>query len=161
MITRKHARSKRSGMMVLEFALGAGVLMTSFGGVFSYGYAFYRYNELLTAVTTGARYAAMSKWDQVGQTASSAFETRVKNIVVYGNPAGGSTPIIRGFTTANVVLTPITARVGTSNIYTPTHMRVSITNFSVPGLFKSFNFSGKPRVQYPFSGLLAPVSGGL
>jgi Flp pilus assembly protein TadG len=156
----KSTRNRRSGMVILEFAIGSGVLVAVFAGIFSYGYAFYRYNMLLSAVTTGARYASLARWDSVTQSASSTFETRVKNVVVYGDPAGGNTPLVSGLTPANVTLTPITARPGTSSVYLPTHMQVSINTFTVPAVFRSFTFQNKPRVRFPYGGLLTPVAGG-
>ena len=145
---------------MIEFAIGVSILTASFAGAFTYGYTFYRYNTLLNAVSAGARYASLAQWDSVTQNASSTFETQIKNVVVYGNPNGGTEPVVAGLTTSNVVLTPITVRSGTSTIYVPTHMRVSINGFSLSAIFQTITFNNKPRVEYPYQGLLTPVAGG-
>lgn len=145
---------------MVEFALGVSLLVACFAGTFSFGYAFYRYNTLLSAVSAGARYASLAQWDSIGRNATSSFETEVKNVVVYGNPDGGTVPVMSGLTTANVILTPTTVHLGSSTIYTPTHMQVSIDTFTVPAVFQNFTFQNKPRVRYPYQGLLTPVAGG-
>ena len=48
----------RKGNAILEFALAAGILVPAFAGTFQFGYTFYTYNQLVTAVGNGARYAA-------------------------------------------------------------------------------------------------------
>jgi Flp pilus assembly protein TadG len=157
---KKQVRSRESGIAMVEFAIGVSLLVTCFAGVFSYGLALYRYDALVSAVTTGARYASLAHWDSVTQSASTAFETKVKNIVVYGDPAGGTTPRFPGLTTSNVVLTPVTQIFGTSTVYTPTYMQVSISNLTIPAIFKNITFNGKPKVRFPFEGMLTPVAGG-
>jgi hypothetical protein len=158
--TQKRTWGSRSGSAMVEFAIGASILVTCFAGAFSYGYAFYRYNTLHNAVNAGARYAALATWDSVSTSATTSFETEVKNVVVYGNPAGGSVPVVPGLTTSHVSLTPTTVRLGGATIYTPTHMRVAINNFSVNALFRTITFNGKPTVRYRYNGLLTPVAGG-
>jgi Flp pilus assembly protein TadG len=156
----KRNRNKQSGMAMIEFAIGVSLLVTCFAGVFSFGYAFYRYDALVSAATAGARYASLAHWDSVTQSASPAFTTKVQNIVVYGDPAGGSTPRFPGLSTSNVVFNPVTQRFGTSTVYIPTYMEVSITGVTIPGIFRNFTFNGKPKVRFPFEGMLTPVAGG-
>ena len=44
---------------MLELAISAGVMVTCLGGTFQFGYTFYVYNQLVTAVGNGARYASV------------------------------------------------------------------------------------------------------
>ena len=56
MLKRFHCRK---GNAMLEFALATGILLPAFVGTFQFGYTFYVYNNLDTAVRGGARYASM------------------------------------------------------------------------------------------------------
>jgi Flp pilus assembly protein TadG len=58
----KRPRSQ-AGNAMLEFAIGAGVMVAIFTGTFQFGYNFYRYNTLATAVSNGARYASLRHYD--------------------------------------------------------------------------------------------------
>ena len=102
----------RRGSSMVEFAIGASLLAMVFGGTFSWGYSFYRYNQLEAQVNAGARFAALRNYDAVSTTPSSAFSTAVKNVVVYGtpSPANGATAVVPGLTTSNVTLTVWTSR---------------------------------------------------
>src|SRR5690242_12881656 len=99
-------RRAEDGNVMLEFAIGASMLVATFSGAFEFGYDFYRYDTLATAVSNGARYAALRPYDSSTTTPSSAFKTAVQNMVVYGDPSGTSTaPVTPGLTTSNVKLT--------------------------------------------------------
>jgi len=84
--------SSRKGTAMLEFALGTLILVPVFAGTFQFGYTFFVYNNLDTAVRGGARYASLRSYDSATSTPSSAFSTAVKNMVVYGNSAGTGNP---------------------------------------------------------------------
>src|SRR5215467_13994785 len=101
-----HIRRNEHGSVMLEFALGAGIMVSVFAGTFQFGYTFYQYNLLKNAVANAAGYAAMRPYDSSNCTPSNAFQTAVQNMVLYGDPAGGSNPMVSGLTTSNVVLTP-------------------------------------------------------
>jgi Flp pilus assembly protein TadG len=134
---------------MVEFAIGAGMLVAVFTGVFEFGYAFYVYNNLVAAVDNGARYAAYRTYDSSTTTPSVAFSTGVKNMVVYGQPSVGAKAVVPGLATANVVLTPIF----TGNV--PTGMTVSLSGYSLNAVFKTFTLN-KPVATYPFLGVYAP-----
>src|SRR5437899_6024109 len=91
----------RRGNAMLEFALAAGILFPAFVGTFQFGYTFYIYNNLSTAVRGGARYASMQSYDSASSTPSDPFATAVKNVVVYGNSAGTGDPVVSGLGTGN------------------------------------------------------------
>ena len=149
----------RSGTAMIELAIGSTVLVSCFAWCFQYGYTFYRYNALITAVNAGARYAALAPYDSLTPTPSSGFSTAVKNVVVYGNPAGGTTPVIPGLTTAKVTLA-VTFTTSSTNTDVPDYMTVSINSFSVPAIFKTVNFTNKPRIKYKYQGFYSPAAGG-
>jgi len=149
----------RSGNVMIEFAIGSTVLVSCFAWCFQYGYTFYRYNALLTQVNAGARYAALAPYDSLTPTPSSGFSTAVKNVVVYGNPAGGSTPMVPGLTTSNVTLT-VTFTTSSSSTDVPDYMTVSISNFSLPAVFSTVTFNSKPKVKYKYQGFYSPAAGG-
>ena len=100
---------KERGSSILEFAIGASLLVLLFTGIFQFGYTFYAYSKLENAVRAGARFAALSVYPVSGPTTNSsptsAFVTQVKNVTVYGHPNGGvdgRTPMVSGLTTAHV-----------------------------------------------------------
>ena len=143
-------RGTTSGNAMLEFAVGAGVLVSAFAGAFQYGYLFYRYNTIENAVNAGARYASLRPYDSTTTTPTTGFSNAVKNIVVYGKPDGGTSPVAPGLTTSNVQLT-VTFTNGL-----PSAMSVAITGYTLDLVFASQNLSGKPKVTYPYLGIYSP-----
>src|ERR1700692_7446 len=89
----------RQGSIMLEFALGSGVLLAAFTGTFQFGYTFLQYNNLANAVARGARYASLVPHDSTTTAPSAAFSSAVKNMVVYGTSTAGTSPALPGLTT--------------------------------------------------------------
>ena len=96
-MVNKFRNKKERGATLIEFAIGATVLLTSMFAIVEFGRLLWTHNALRDAARRGARYATLRKNDTAGQTA-------VKNVIVYGDPNGGSTPIVSGLTTSQVVL---------------------------------------------------------
>jgi Flp pilus assembly protein TadG len=144
-------RRNRRGTAIVEFAIGSGVLLAVFSGTFEFGYTLMQYNKLQTAVAQGARYASLVPYDSATATPSAAFLLKVRNIVLYGNPAGGDAPALSGLTAANVNLN-VTFTNGV-----PSSVQVSITGYTVNAVFGSRTFTGKPQATYPYQGIWAPV----
>ena len=144
----------RRGNVMIEFALGAGVLFSVFAGTFRFGYTFYQYNLLKNAVNNGASYAALRTYDSSTSTPSSPFATAVKNMVVYGDPGGGTNPVLPGLTTSNVNLTPGWSTTGSGG--TPVSMTVSISNYTISAVVGRTTLTGKPAAIYPYVGIFAP-----
>src|SRR5665811_1285346 len=96
-------RSRQKGSSLVEFALGFGVLWMLFSGVFQFGYSFYLYNKLMTAVSGGARFASTLTYDT---NHPDVYTAAVRNMVVYGNPANppaaGAQPIVPGLSTSDI-----------------------------------------------------------
>ena len=97
---------RRNGNVMIEFAIGSGLLLAAFTGTFRFGYTFLQYNNLENAVTRGARYASLVPYDSLDANPSAAFKTAVRNMVLYGTPTAGTTPVLPGLTAANVNVVP-------------------------------------------------------
>jgi Flp pilus assembly protein TadG len=142
--------ARQAGNVIVEFAIGSAVLLSAFAGVFQFGYAFYRYNALENAVNAGARFASVRPYDSTTPTPSNNFQTAVKNVVVFGDPAGGSAPVVPGLATSNVGVTA-TFRNGV-----PDSVTVAINSFRIDSVFQQFTLSGKPKVTYAYQGIYSP-----
>src|SRR2546425_3835741 len=128
----------RRGNAILDFAVATGILLPALVGTFQFGYTFFIYNNLDTAVRGGARYASMQSYDSGTSTPSTAFATAVKNMVVYGNSAGTGDPVAPGLAVSNVQVSAIMKGA------IPTSITVQITGYKVDAVFTSFSFNGKP-----------------
>jgi Flp pilus assembly protein TadG len=140
---------RRSGSVLVEFTLSATFLIAVFLGVWQFGYGFYIYSELEQSVRAGARYASLRTYNSADSTPTSDFLTAVQNVVVYGDPAGGTTPVAPGLTTANVAVTVTFTTV-------PTTMNVAITGYKLPTYFGNQTLNGKPTTSFPFVGVFGP-----
>ncbi len=87
---------EQRGATLVEFSIAATVFLTVIFGTIEFGRALWTHNALTDAARRGARYAVVHSAADVGN---------VKNVVVYGNPAGGTTPILQNLTTDNVQVT--------------------------------------------------------
>ena len=90
------ANKRERGATLVEFAIGATVFLTAMFAVIEFGRALWVNNALTDAARRGARYAVMNP---------SSSEGAVKNVVVFGDPAGGSQPLVENLTTDNVNVT--------------------------------------------------------
>lgn len=90
-------KNRERGATLLEFAIGATVFLTLMFGVIEFGRALWVHNALADAARRGARYA-------VNQPSTAADVSKVKNVVVFGDPAGGTTPRVDNLKTENVVV---------------------------------------------------------
>jgi Flp pilus assembly protein TadG len=147
---RRFARNS-DGNAMLEFALGSGVLAAAFTGTFQFGYTFLQYNNLENAVARGARHASLAPYDSPSTTPSAAFETAVKNMVLYGSPTAGETPVLPRLTPENIHLT-VTFKDGV-----PSAMAVSVTGYTVDAVFTVTTFTMKPQVTYAYQGIWTPI----
>lgn len=92
----KKARCSERGSTLVEFAIGATLFLTVMFGVIEFGRALWVHNALSDAARRGTRYAVVH---------TAADSAAVKNVVVYGDPTGGSTPLVDNLTTSNVNVT--------------------------------------------------------
>lgn len=89
-------RERERGAALVEFAIGATVFLTVMFAAIEFGRALWVHNALADAARRGARFAVVN---------SAASSDAVKNIVVYGDAAGGTTPLVNNLSTANVTVT--------------------------------------------------------
>jgi hypothetical protein len=86
-------QSNERGSTLVEFSLTGSIFLLALFGVLDFGRMLWAHNALADAARQGARYA-------VSTSATSA--AAIKNKVIYGNPAGGLTPIVPGLTANNI-----------------------------------------------------------
>lgn len=88
--------SGERGAALVEYAIALTVFLTAMFAVIEFGRALWVHNALSDAARRGARYAVLHPASDMDA---------VKNVVVYGDPAGGSQPVVPNLTTANVTIT--------------------------------------------------------
>ena len=95
MMRIKLSKKNERGATLVEFAIAATVFLTAMFAILEFGRALWVHNALTDAARRGARYAVIHR--------SSDIDS-VKNVVVYGDPAGGTQPLVENLTTANVTV---------------------------------------------------------
>jgi Flp pilus assembly protein TadG len=124
------------------------LLVSLFLGTWSFGYKYYVYAELEAAVRAGARYPSLITYDA---TSIDTYQAAVQNMVVYGDPSGGSQPLVSGLQTSNVNVV-----VGFANSV-PTSATISISGYKVAGNFLyPLTLTNNASLQIPFMGYYLP-----
>ena len=144
------ARIDRRGNAMVEFALSFGLLFPVMAGVFQFGYSYYIYNLLETSVRSTARYAATRTYDSPNTTPSSNYLTGVKNMLVYGDPAGSGSAIVPGLTTAHVRV-----RVNFDSGI-PDNVTVDVAGYTIDSVLGRITLNGKPAATFPYLGRWDP-----
>ncbi len=137
-------RRLQSGHAMIELAVSAAVMVTCIAGTFQFGYTFYVYNQLVTAVGNGGRYAAVRPWQPDVEKTNQA----IRNLVAYGDPqpAPGARPVVNG-------LKPELIDVNwTMQSGKPEAVSIAIRDFSIDAVFSKFNFHNRPGVEFPYVG---------
>jgi Flp pilus assembly protein TadG len=134
-------RRNQKGHAMVELAICAGMMVTCLSGTFQFGYTFYVYNQLVSAVGNGARYASV----RPHSADEEADKTAIRNMVVYGEskPSPGATPAVRNLKPEQVDVEYLTDRPA---------VRVAIQGYKVDAVFAEFEFSGRPSVEFPYLG---------
>ena len=130
------------------------VLTYLFTGVFQFGYSMYLYNELEGAVRAGARYASLATISTSGSGMDTTWQTKVKNVVVFGTPSptGSPTPVVPGLAVGNVgVVLNYAGGV-------PSYVTVSVSSYSLDAIVKTFTLTNKPSLAMPFMGQFCLIS---
>jgi Flp pilus assembly protein TadG len=148
----------RAGNVMIEFAIGSGVLVATFTATFQYGYEFYQYNALYNNVRDAALLGAMYTYSSSTATPDNAWLTAVKNMAVYGNPAGTGNPLLTGLTTNNIGYTVgyVGDPAANPNTFRPTAVTVYVHDYTINAVFGSFTTANKPQVTYPYHGFFNP-----
>jgi Flp pilus assembly protein TadG len=150
-VRRRHQR----GHAMVELAVSAGVMVACLAGTVQFGYTFYIYNQLVTAVGNGGRYAAMRTYRASGSRDIEKGKEAIRNMVVYGDarPAPDAVPQVASLKPEQVQVDWVMDESGTR----PAAVNVSITDYTVDAAFGMFRFTGRPAVEYPFVGRIAPA----
>lgn len=128
---------------MVEFAIGATLLVTMFSGIFQFGWSLMIYNNLMTSVTNAAMMASTMDYDQ---GATSTFTTAVQNMAVYGDISTGTVKVAPGIQTSQIDV-DVTSVSGV-----PQYITVSVNGYSISTIFRNFTLTNKPRVTVPFMG---------
>ena len=141
------------GHAMLELALSAGVMVTCLAGTFQFGYTFYVYNQLVTAVGNGARYAAQRTYRAASKQDVELGNQAIRNMVVFGDaqPTAEMSPVTLGLKPENVDVHWILNGDGK-----PSAVDVTVRGYTVDAVFRSFNLDGRPSVEFPYVGRYAP-----
>ena len=142
------------GHAMLELAVSAGVMVSCLVGTFQFGYTFYTYNQLVTAVGNGARYAAQRTYRKATDQDVERGNAAIRNMVVYGDaqPATSAAPVVPKLTPDQVEVRWILAGDGA-----PVSVNVAIKGYTMDAIFRSFTFEGRPSVEFPYVGKYAPT----
>lgn len=97
MLRIKNLNQDEKGSTLLEYSIGATVFIMAVFAVLEFGRAVWAHNALTDAARRGARYAVLHRF--------SGEDDNIKNLVVYGNVAGGTQPLLPGLTKDNVQIT--------------------------------------------------------
>ena len=148
-------KRNQSGHAMIELAVSAGVMVACLAGTVQFGYTFYIYNELVTAVGNGGRYAAMRTFRAAGSPDIEKGKAAIRNMVVYGDsrPAPNALPQVANLKPEQVQVDWVMDDSGTK----PAAVNVTIVDYTVDAAFGMFSFTGKPAVEYPFVGRFAPM----
>ena len=117
MLRIKHFKQDEKGSTLVEFAIGASVFVMAMFAVLEFGRLIWAHNALVDAARRGARYAVLHQ-------PGGAEDTNIKNLVVYGNTAGGTQPLLPGLSTSNVQI----SRTGDFSVNSGT-ATVSVTGY--------------------------------
>ena len=144
---------RERGHVMLELALASGVMLAALGGTFQFGYSFYVYNQMVTAVGNGARYASARTYRAASADDVEKGKAAIRNMVVFGtpHPAAGAAPVASGLKPENVRVEWVAGPTGA-----PTAVDVSIINYKVDAIFGAMDLNGRPFVEFPFLGAYAP-----
>lgn len=146
-------RARQRGHAMIELAVSAGVMVACLAGTIQFGYTFYIYNELVTAVGNGGRYAAMRTYRAGAPSDLEKAKAAIRNMVAYGDsrPAADALP-----QAANLKPEQVQVDWTLDESGKPASVNVSIIDYKVDAAFGMFRFTGKPAVEYPFVGRYAP-----
>jgi Flp pilus assembly protein TadG len=141
------------GHAMLELAACAGVMLAFLAGTVEFGYTFYLYNQLVTAVGNGARYAASRTYRSASQPDVEKGASAIRNMVVFGNPhpEAGAEPIVPGLTAEEIEVKWTLDQTGV-----PEFVHVTLLRHQVNAVFGTFPLAGRPSVQFPYVGHFAP-----
>jgi Flp pilus assembly protein TadG len=144
---------REKGHAMIELAVCAGVMVSCLAGTFQFGYTFYIYNQLVTAVGNGGRYAALRTYRAASDADLEKGRAAIRNMVVYGDARPTDlTPVVANLSPDQVDVAWVKDSSGA-----PTAVHVAIRNYPVNAVFKTISLDGRPGVEFPFVGRYAPA----
>ncbi|HLG99412.1 MAG TPA: TadE/TadG family type IV pilus assembly protein [Bryobacteraceae bacterium] len=142
-------RKRQRGNALVEFAIGWSVLWAIFAGVWQFGYSFYIYNLLQTAVADAAELGAKMDYDIADTANPTQFQQKLQNMVVYADETAGTNPIVPGIAISNV-----SVAVTLDSQSMPRAVTVSITNYRISAVIGNFMLINKPRATTKYYGTI-------
>jgi Flp pilus assembly protein TadG len=123
-----HTKSGQRGATLVEFAIGATVFITAMFAVIEFGRALWTHNALADAARRAARYAVNQPASTPAGVPTSGTNvgpsiSAIRNVAVYGDPAGGAQPMVNGLTPANLDVQYTNFGVGQGTV------AVTVTNY--------------------------------
>jgi hypothetical protein len=109
MFLRANTKSNQRGATLVEFSIAAAVFLTALFAVIEFGRALWTHNALADAARRAARYAVNQPASAPPGVRTTGTDvgpsiTAIKNVAIYGNPAGGTQPLVNNLTPANLVV---------------------------------------------------------
>jgi Flp pilus assembly protein TadG len=150
MITRPRRSNRQAGNALIEFGLSISLLWALVAGVYQFGYSFYAYNLLMTSVANAAQMGAQLSYDT---GSPSTITNQIKNMAVYGDINGGTTPLVSGITTDNVGVD-----FNLDSLGMPHNVTVYMTGYTLDAFFAKYTMPDKPRVTAQYTGRVVCAS---
>jgi len=149
----KKLRGNRKGNALVEFALGTGILIPCLAGTFQFGYGFYTYNRIESAIADGARYASLRTYRCLSAGDINKVKEAIRNVTVYGSPKPTSSArrLVPELTVDKIA---VDYRLNGKGI--PLDVTVRASGVQINAVFARFTLRDKPRVTFPFIGRYAP-----
>jgi Flp pilus assembly protein TadG len=128
MIHGKNTKSGECGATLVEFAIAATVFLSAMFAVIEFGRALWIHNALADAARRAARYAVNQSASTPPGVPTTGLNvgpsvTAIRNVAIYGDPAGGSKPLVTDLTPANLDVQYADFGVGQGTV------AVTITNY--------------------------------
>jgi TadE-like protein len=121
MLRRQNAKSDQRGATLVEFAIGATVFLMVMFGVIEFGRLLWTHNALADAARRAARYAVHKPAStpagdpRTGDDLGPSLDA-IRNVGVYGDPLGGTQPLVSGLTPENLHVHYDQFRVGNGTV---------------------------------------------
>jgi Flp pilus assembly protein TadG len=140
------------GHAMIELAVCSAVMVSCLAGTFQFGYTFYVYNQLVTAVGNGGKYAAMRTYRAASEGDLAKGRAAIQNMVVYGDTRPTELiPVVANLRPDQVEVEWVKDQTGA-----PTAVHIAIRNYPVNAVFKTISLDGRPGVEFPYLGRFAP-----
>jgi Flp pilus assembly protein TadG len=147
-------KTRERGHAMLELAICAGVMVSFLAGTFQFGYTFYIYNQLVSAVGNGGRYAAQRTFRAAAAQDIERGNAAIRNMVVFGDPQppADAAPVVPNLTPEQVEV-----RWTPAEKDAPQTVDVTIHGYTINAVFHAYTFDGRPSVEFPYVGRYAPA----